>query len=303
MSESRKRAKVRVPATSANLGAGFDCLGIALDIWNTVEVQESDEVSIHIDGEGVDELPHDERNVVYHACMYLFEKLGIKAPKLRVDCYNAIPLKRGLGSSAAAIAGGLSAANLLAGEPLGREDLLNLALELEEYPDNVAPSFTGGCAIVLRNDNRWFTRPVPIPPELRAVLFIPKGEIVTGYARAILPQRVSRRDAVHNLGRVALMVNALTSGRLEDLRIATQDRLHQPARTKLFPPMGEIIKAAIEAGALGAFLSGSGPTILALAKENEEAIGRAMEEAGRKSDNPGEMRIVSPSPMGVHEVK
>ena len=303
MSTAQKRVKVRVPATSANLGAGFDCLGIALDIWNTVEIQESDEVSIHLEGEGTDELPRDERNLVYQACMYLFDKVGQGAPALRVTCHNTIPLKRGLGSSASAIAGGLTAANLFAGGPLSREDLLNLALELEEYPDNVAPSFTGGCAIVLRDDSRWFTRPVPLPPELRAVLFIPKTEIVTGYARAILPRRVSRRDAVHNLGRVALMVNALTSGRLGDLSIATQDRLHQPARTKLFPPMGDVINAALEAGALGAFLSGAGPTILALANENEEAIGRAMVETGRRAGNPGEMRIVNPSSKGVHEVE
>lgn len=294
---------MKVPATSANMGAGFDCLGMALDVWNTVDVRLNDVVKVDIVGEGVNELPRDERNVIYHSCTYLFQKLGQEPPRLHITCHNVIPLKRGMGSSAAAIAGGLTAANLLAGEPFSQEDLLNFALELEEYPDNVAPSFMGGCVIVLRNDGRWFTRSVPVPPQLKAVLFIPEVEIVTGYARVILPKRVTRRDAVHNLGRVALMVNALTSGRLEDLRIATQDRLHQPARTRLFPPMQAIINAALEAGALGSFLSGAGPAILALANKDEEAIGEAMSIAAAKAGSKGIVKVVRPSLIGVHEVK
>ena len=221
MTTAAKRVKVRVPATAANMGPGFDCLGIALDIWNTVEAEEAEDVDVHVEGEGAGELPRDESNVVYRSCLHLFEKLGREPPKLHLACHNTIPLRRGLGSSASAIASGLSAANLLADEPFSQEELLNLALELEEYPDNVAPSFAGGCVVVLRDGSRWFTRPVPLPPDLRAVLFMPRAEIVTGYARVILPRRVTRRDAVYNLGRVALLVNALASGRLEDLRIAT----------------------------------------------------------------------------------
>ena len=303
MTTAGRRVKVRVPATAANMGPGFDCLGIALDIWNTVEAEEAEEASVHVEGEGAGELPRDESNVVYRSCLYLFEKLGREAPKLRLTCHNTIPLRRGLGSSASAIAGGLSAANLLAGEPFSQEQLLNFALELEEYPDNVAPSFAGGCVVVLRDDGRWFTRPVPLPPDLRAVLFMPQAEIVTGYARVILPRRITRRDAVYNLGRVALLVNALASGRLEDLRIATQDRLHQPARTRLFPPMATIFQAALDAGALGVFLSGSGPTVLALANDKETTIGEAMKQAGQEAQTPGEVRIVKPSPRGVHQVR
>jgi len=303
MSGARKRAKVRVPATAANMGPGFDCLAIALDIWNTVEVEEADEVQVHVEGEGAGELPRGEGNLVYRSCAHLFRKLGGEVPKLHIACENAIPLRRGLGSSASAISGGLTAANMLLGEPLSQEELLNLALELEEHPDNLAASIVGGCVIVLRDGSRWFARPVSVPPGLRAVLFIPEVEVATDHARDILPRQVSRGDAVHNLGRVALMVNALMAGRLEDLRIATQDRLHQPARAQLFPPMAAIMGAALEAGALGAFLAGAGSTILALASGKEAAIGEAMARAGQKAGSPGEVKIVKPSSLGAHGVK
>jgi homoserine kinase len=302
MAEPRQHVKVHVPATAANMGAGFDCMGIALDLWNTVEAEVNDKTVILIEGEGKDELPRYEANLIYRSCAHFFERTGRTVPKLRITCYNAIPLKRGLGSSAAAIAGGLSTANLLTGAPLNRQLLLNLALEIEPYPDNVAPTIHGGCVIVLNDGKNWFTRPIPLPSELRAVVFIPRAEIATDYARAILPKVVPRKDAIFNLGRAALMVNALMSGRLEDLRVATQDMLHQPARSKLWPPMMPVIEAAMEAGALGAFLAGAGPTILALVNDRDEAIADAMLQTARRMNAQGETRVLQPTFQGLHEV-
>lgn len=293
------KVTVRVPATTANLGPGFDCLGIALDFYNSVTVARSDRFSISISGEGSRVLSRGPDNRIYQSILAVFNKIGQKAPELDIHCENEIPLSRGLGSSAAAAVAGLVAANLLNGERLSAEELLQIAASIEGHADNVAPALFGGCQVVVRENDQFLHTLMPLPTGIEFVLLIPDQAMSTKQARALLPAQVSREDAVYNLGRVGLLLAALASGELQHLRIATQDRLHQPARQSLFPAMGDIIKAALEAGARGAFLSGAGSTIAALSTENSDAIGRAMRAAARKAGIESKIRIARPSKTGA----
>ena len=301
-----KSIRVRVPATTANLGPGFDCLGMALDLWNELRLEAGGRPGVSVQGHGAAELPDDSSNLVYRAIEHLFNEAHVYMPGLRLHCRNEIPLKRGLGSSAAAIVGGLVAANLLLEQVGGRSfmesELLDMAAYLEGHPDNVAAALFGGLQLVAQEDGALLSAAVPMPRDIRAVLFVPEVTIATEDARAVLPDSVSREDAVYNMGRVALLVNAMATGKLEDLRLATRDRLHQPYRQRLFPAMKVIFKAALSAGALGVFLSGSGSTILALTRGKEMTVAYEMAEAARQASVEGEVKITKPTPWGAHLV-
>ena len=297
-----KSVLVKAPATTANMGPGFDCLGMALDIWNTVSVEEgASGIEIEISGEGKDELPRDESNLTYRSFALAYEEVGASPPPVRMRCDNAIPLARGLGSSAAAVAGGLLAGSELSGANLSRERLLALAAEIEGHPDNAAAAVMGGCQIVARTSWREFvTAPVAIPPEISAVLFVPDVPMSTEEARGfIFDEKIEMRDVIFSLSRVALLVNAFASGDLRHLAIATEDVLHQPARQTLFRPMRVIFRAALAAGALGVFLSGAGSSILALAREREYTIGYEMADAAAKAGVEGVIKVVKPTPLGA----
>ncbi|MBI2165903.1 MAG: homoserine kinase [Chloroflexi bacterium] len=296
-----KRVDVRVPATTANLGPAFDCMGMALDIWNYIRLETGHE-GILIYGEGSDSISVGQDNLVWQAVSRVFGQVGQEVPRLRITCRNNIPLARGLGSSAAAVVGGLVGGSLLCEGLLDQSQLLSLAAEMEGHADNVAPALLGGCQIVAQTQSGWTTSRVPVPEGLRAVLFIPDEQIATAQARAILPSKVSMEDAVHNVGRAALLVNALASDHLELLKLATEDHLHQPARQHLFPAMKSIFKAALNAGALGVFLSGAGSTILALTRGREMTIGYEMADMAEKAGVKGTIRITRPTPLGVQAV-
>ena len=289
---------VRAPATTANLGPGFDCLGMALDIWNVVHV-EAGPSSFEVRGEGNGELETGPGNLVYDSFRIAFAEAGLTAPEVSIVCDNAIPLARGLGSSSAAIVAGLTAGNVLMGRTHSREKLLQMAAELEGHPDNVATALLGGCRVVVRDEERFVTGSVPVPDAIKAVLFIPDAPMATEEARGLLPDQVSVEDAVYNIGRVGLLVGALSSGDMSLLGTATQDRMHQPYRGKIFPAMKNIFRSAIDAGALGVFLSGAGSTVLALANGREMTIGYEMADAAAKSGIGGAVRVTRPSPQGV----
>ncbi|MFQ5860505.1 MAG: homoserine kinase [Dehalococcoidia bacterium] len=297
----RTRVAVRVPATTANLGPGFDCLGMALDLWNVISVEASSDARVTVQGEGASRLPGDRRNLVYRAITALFRQVRQDAPSLAIHCENHIPVRRGLGSSAAAVVGGLVAANALYGQPLSQDELLALAAELEGHPDNAAAALLGGCRIVVREEGQQalVTAPIPLPEGLNAVLFIPHFSIPTRKAREVLPPSVSREDAVYNMGRVALLVNALATGKLQHLPTATQDRLHQPARQQLFPGMRVLFQAALGAGALGVFLSGAGSTILALTHGREMTVAYEMAEAAKRLSVEGTIKVTRPTVQGA----
>jgi len=294
-----KVIKVKIPATTANMGPGFDCLGLCLDIWNSIEV-EIGSPYFEIRGEGQESLPRGESNLVYQSFSKVFEICRKPIPECGFVCHNNIPLNRGLGSSSAAIVGGLLAANEICGSLLTQQKLLELAVEIEGHPDNVGAALLGGFQIIVREGERWVNTPVSLPEDITVILFIPDVSINTRESRDTLPELITRGDAVYNLGRVAMLVNSLSTGDLSYLEIATQDRLHQPARQINFPAMKNIFNAAFSVGALGVFLSGSGPTVLAFAKDREFTIGYEMADAASKSGIPGSLKITTPSSLGAH---
>ena len=293
------RVNVNVPATTANLGPGFDCLGMALDIWNTIEV-DAGESGFNVIGQGSDTLPRGEANLIHRSFRVPFREAGRPAPEVHITCRNEIPLGRGLGSSSAAVVCGLVAGNEMCGRPLTQQRILELAASAEGHPDNAAPALLGGCQIVVRDEDRLIATSVPVPEALRAVLFVPDVAMPTDEARGVLPESIARQDAVYNMGRVALLVKALTTGDFTQLRVATQDRLHQPARQVLFPAMKNIFAAAQGAGALGVFLSGAGSSVLALTIEKEMTIGYEMADAAAKSGVGGDVKVTRPTPHGAH---
>lgn len=272
---------IRVPATTANIGPGFDCLGLALELFNTLEVEAGEITRIQVVGEGAEKLPCSQDNLVYRALLRYYEEIASVPPPLQLKMKNRIPLARGLGSSAAAIVAGLLAAHCLSGQSLPREKLLDLAVELEGHPDNVAPALLGGLVISTAKSTGpgYHYLQLPPPRELQAVVCIPNFQVATEAARKVLPSQISFSDAVHNLGRVALLLGAFTSKRWDLLSAALEDRLHQPYRKSLVPGLDRALAWALEAGALGAALSGSGPTVIAFVKDNAAGVGRAMEEA------------------------
>ena len=305
MDRDTRPIRVTAPATTANLGPGFDCLGLALDLWNQLDVLPGDPGSgpvVEVIGEGAEELSTGRDNLVYRSMAFLFQEADQEIPQMRLRCQNQIPLERGLGSSAAAIAGGLVAANALCADAFTKNDLLEMAATIEGHPDNVAAALLGGLQLVLTEDQRLYTAPINVPPELHAVLFIPESRIATSDARAVLPQSVSRADALYNMSRTALLVAGMSTNHPEYLSVATQDRLHQPYRLPLFPAMKLLFKAAQDAGALGVFLSGSGSTVLALTRGREMTVAYEMAEAARQAGVPGRLQITQPTLQGAHEV-
>ncbi|MBI2849148.1 MAG: homoserine kinase [Chloroflexi bacterium] len=294
-----QKVEVKVPATTANLGPGFDCLGMALELFNTVTIERSAHFHMTVSGEGAQDLRRDESNIVYRAVELLFRETGASLPLVHIQLHNEIPLARGLGSSAAAIVGGLVAGNHLQGSPLTTEDLLQLAYHLEGHPDNVTPALFGGCTVAVLDGERVMWASLPLPAGLQAVLFIPHFAMDTQKAREVLPLQIPREGAIFNIGRVALLVTALTTGRLECLRIATQDALHQPWRQSLFPAMPRIFEVALGEGALGVFLSGAGSTIMAISMTDGEAIAQAMKRTAEENGVEGRTLLVQPSLKGA----
>ncbi len=294
------KVTIRVPATAANLGPGFDSLGMALNIYNTMTFEKSRSPTFVVSGEGAGSLSSD---LIYRSLVALYEETGGKRPDLAISCHNDIPVASGLGSSAAAIVGALVGGNTLLGEPFALDQLVQLAAQIEGHPDNTTPALLGGCQVVVCDVEKVVHASVPLPQGLKAVLFIPDFSLPTSETRRMLPQQVSLADAVHNISRTALLVTGLATGNLAHLKLATQDRLHQPTRGTLFPAMTAIFETALTAGALGVFLSGGGPTVCALTLEKAEAIANAMLAAASKAGVKGRTRIAEPSPVGAQIVR
>ncbi|MCI0577199.1 MAG: homoserine kinase [Chloroflexi bacterium] len=270
-----RQVTVTVPATTANLGPGFDCLGLALGLYNRVTfVETAGGLEVVIRGEGAEPLPTDETNLVVRAAGRLFQVVGRRPAGLRVVQENDIPVGSGLGSSAAAALGGLLAANALVNAGLEREALLALATEIEGHPDNVAPALYGGLALVIQDEGRLLVESIPVP-EMEVAIVLPAFELPTAEARAALPKQVPLADAVFNAGRVGLLVRALAAGDYGRLGMATQDRLHQPYRLPLVPGLAQAFAAARAAGAAAVALSGAGPSLVAFAPAGHQAIGEA----------------------------
>lgn len=267
--------EVKIPATSANLGSGFDALGLALTLYNTVYMEEWDGADIaSLDGI---EVPAGEENLIFATAKRLYEICGRPFRGMRIRQKNDIPMARGLGSSSACLVGGLLGANTLLGNPLDTEDLLNLSAALEGHPDNVAPALLGGLVTCAMEEGKVYSVSVPVAPNVHFAALIPETPLPTSHARSVLPQSVSRADAVYNLSRAALMTSSLFSGTLENLRVATGDRLHQPYRMGLIKGSDAAFRIARELGAYGVYISGAGSTIMAIIDKQNAGFAQQIE--------------------------
>jgi homoserine kinase len=260
---------VTVPATTANLGPGFDCLGAALTLSNQFcfSLPPGDEtVVITAIGAEAHLVTTDESNLAYQAFIRVYHHLKQAPPPVKIEIQLGVPLSRGLGSSATAIVGGLVGANKLAGSPLTVEVLMQLAIALEGHPDNVVPALVGGCCLSATGiDRDWELCEIPWHSSVIPIVAIPAFELSTKVARQVLPNSYSRADAVFNVAHLGLLLRGLETGNGEWLKAAMQDRIHQPYRQALIPGYEAVQTAALKAGAYGLVISGAGPTLLALA--------------------------------------
>ena len=293
---------VSVPASTANLGPGFDCLALALDLRNTLEVTDTGEGSgleLSVEGEGAHLVPRDGRNLMVRSMERVFAVAGRRpAGRLRVRAINGIPLGSGMGSSAASIVAGLAAANALVRAGLDQAALLRLAHAIEGHPDNVAAAIYGGLVLVSADGETVQARTVPVPP-MQVVIVLPALRLSTAQARAALPAQVSLQDAVFNVGRALFTVQALATGDAELLGWAMADRLHQPYRQKLIPGYAAVEAAARQAGAAAVALSGAGPSLVAFATDRHDAIAAAMQSAFQAHGLASRAFVLAVSPKGV----
>src|SRR5688572_12013614 len=292
--------KIRVPATSANLGPGFDCMGLALDIWNEISFEAAEKTTYLVAGEGAEKFNKSTKNLLTKAFARLHEINGKKTTAVAIRSHNEIFVSSGLGSSAAAIVAGLFGANEFLGNPLKHTELLKLASEMEGHPDNVAPALFGGLVISVIAREEIITRRYEVP-ELAVVVVKPNVDWPTRVARAVLPKSISRTDAIFNIGRAALVVDALHNGDLELLQKAMDDRIHQPYRLKHISGVMPAYKAAKRFGA--AALSGAGPSIIAFVSPENSA--RAITEIASVFEERGiETKSITtkPTEFGVHKI-
>ncbi|MEG4573495.1 homoserine kinase [Microcoleus sp. N3A4] len=301
---------VTVPATTANLGPGFDCIGAALSLYNRfqfsrLEPSATEKLKITVTGQEAAKVKTDESNLAYQAFLKLYDRLQQSPPPVAIHIDMQVPLARGLGSSATAIVGGLVGANQLAGAPLSQVEVMQLAIELEGHPDNVVPALLGGCRLAASNTppqpplskgglreespltpplskggqggGSWQICDIPWHPNIVPVVAIPDFELSTAEARRVLPAEYSRADAIFNAAHLGLLVRALAAGDRDWLRCALQDKIHQPFRQSLIRGYEAVQEAALNAGACGMVISGAGPTLLALTDvTNADAVVREM---------------------------
>ena len=306
-----RRVTVEVPASSANLGAGYDCLGVALELLNRVELEvrgwSRGAIELTVDGEGSGELTDDRENRFVRGLeAALVEGRGALPDGVgwRITMHNRIPLARGLGSSAAATVAGVVAANSLMGDQLDPATLLRIATGIEGHPDNAAAALLGGFVVSAATPDGVAAVRFDIPRDLRVVLFIPELRLSTAAMRKALPKSVPLADAVANLGAVGVGVAGLAAGRTDLLARMTVDRLHEPYRAKVYPELPRLVAAAREAGALGACLSGAGSTVMAFV-DSMTGITRvegAFAAAAADTDLEGRMLVVEPRNAGARVV-
>lgn len=280
--KNKKLITFKIPATSANIGSGFDSVGLALTLYNEIQIfdnEDSRKIEFEIYGEGENEISKKD-NMIYSAMKLVFKKLKSKPDKgYIVKCINRIPLSRGLGSSSAAIVGGLLSANYMLGNKLIIEkDILNMAVQIEGHPDNVAPAILGGIisGVVKKNEDFKYIKIKP-PKNLKAIVSIPDFYLSTEIARNILPKEIKREDAIFNISRAAMLTSALFSNRLDLLEVATEDKIHQNYRAKFIPNLQKLFKETKKAGAYSSTISGAGSSILALVKDDKNIINKVSE--------------------------
>mmetsp|Transcript_17779 Transcript_17779/g.28778 ORF Transcript_17779/g.28778 Transcript_17779/m.28778 type:complete len:397 (-) Transcript_17779:792-1982(-) len=317
LSMERNSVTVQVPATSANIGSGYDCLGMALDMWNELTVTRSDKFEMTAEGEGADDIPMDESNLVVVGLKAAFKAAGKRVPPLRYHMVQKIPHGRGLGSSSAAIVAGILAGLVLCGHKLdvhGKETMLQLATEIEGHPDNVAPAMYGGVQLGIYDSiqGRWASERINLPHGLVFVMFIPDFVGKTSDLRKVVPKQVPMTDAVFNMGRIAWLILALQNGKIDHIRAGLEDRLHQKQRgDKVYTHLFPLIDACYDAGAVGAYLSGAGPVVMAITaggsgdfftqshtQRTDQFVADAMRETAQELGINGQVYITHPTNVG-----
>jgi homoserine kinase len=295
-------ATIRVPATTANLGAGFDCIGAALSLYNefTWTTIATDSLVIAVQGLEAARVNTDANNLAYQAFLRLYSRIDRTPPIIQLEIKLGVPLARGLGSSATAIVGGLLGANALAGNPLSQSEVMQLAIEMEGHPDNVVPALIGGCRLAATAKSGWAIADIPWHDSVVPVVAIPNFELSTAEARSVLPNDYSRADAIFNTAHLGLTIRGLETGNAEWLTAALVDRLHQPYRQKLIVGYTDVEQAVIAAGGYGMVISGAGPTLLALTTAaRADAVAAAMTEAWGKHDIQVDARSLSVDMQGA----
>ncbi len=294
---------VTVPATTANLGVGFDCIGAALSLYNKFQftsVATETKLTITVEGAEADKLSTDEGNLIYQSFLKLYQHIQQTPPSIKIDIKLGVPLSRGLGSSATAIVGGLIGANQLAGNPLSQSEIMELAIAIEGHPDNVVPALLGNCQLSVGEPNNWYISSIPWHQEIIPVAAIPNFELSTEAARSVLPSEYSRSDAIFNISRMGLLLRALATNNGEWLQIALEDKIHQPYRQSLIRGYDGVKSAAIASGAYGMVISGAGPTLLALTNSDKvKTVVTAMSEAWAKIGVEAEVRSLLLDTVGA----
>ena len=269
---------VRVPASTANLGSGFDCMGIALGLYSEAKFEEIDSgLEINILDSSREFLPSDDRNYVYRAMERVFAKVGRRPKGIRITSHTDIPITRGLGSSSASLALGLTGANELIGAPLSRDELLQIAYDIEGHPDNVTPAFFGGFTVAVNHHNKILYTKTEVPDNIRFAAMIPDFYLATKRARGILPKTVSHKNAAFNIAHAAYFASAVAKGDFSAFDVGVKDRIHQKYRFELISSAEFIIRSAKRCGAMCGYLSGAGPTIISVVDKDHDEFQKKME--------------------------
>lgn len=291
----------KVPATSANIGPGFDCLGMAVNIYNTISFEETDKgLEIEVIGDGSDTVPLDENNMAYETAKYFFDKVGYKFKGLKIKIHNYIPIARGLGSSSSIVIGALLCANDIAGTNMSKDEILNIANEIEGHPDNVTPALVGSItASVILGDTVEYKKIIP-PDMLDTIVLIPEYEMSTNEARKILPKTYDRQDCIYNISRASLLIMAMITSDYELLSKVVDDKIHQPYRKSLIKEYDFFENIMKSNGALATFISGSGSTLMAFChKTMSQELYEILKEECKKNNIKGTIKILSPVKEGA----
>lgn len=293
--------KVKVPATSANLGPGFDTLGLALDLFLEVEVNRSrEDISVSYQNDGKPEVSLDpQKNLIVRAMLKVFKHAGITNPTFSLMVRNAIPMSRGLGSSAAAIVAGIYAANQLLDNRFSEDMLLKWAVDMEGHADNIVPAIVGGLTTAMIYKNDVYYQKVSVPSNFKAVVAVPDFTLPTKKSRSVLPEKVALQDTVYNLQRACYLLASLHNGDLRHINLAMDDMIYQPLRKQFIPGFDDVFKAAYDNGALGVAMSGAGPSIIAFAAANSVEIGQAMCNAFKSRGLDCSIYNLNPNKTGV----
>ena len=285
---------IQIPATSANMGPGFDSIGVAVQLYNHIWVEEQTTgLTIDVKRKQEIEVPTDETNLIYQTMKYFYEKKGLQMPGVHLIQEDYIPMVRGLGSSAACIVGGLLAANALAGNICDKDELAQMAAMLEGHPDNSNPAIYGSMVVGAQNEKEMKHVRLELPEDLIFAIMVPDFPVSTADSRGVLPNEYSRKDMVFNASRAALLVASMMTGKYENFDMAMQDKVHQPYRAKLIPGMEEIFAHAKEFGAVASYLSGAGSTLMAMVtKDKAETFERKMSAYLRTLEHNWDLKLL-----------